>query len=106
MSLQHLGITRQLQHLHNKPSCAVVVKQHRRVSPFLKRLKLSHALVDINKNLRPIDRRRCQFLDHLADVDTNVIGGVLDIWSQLQDFESESEAIARQRHQSLRDLPI
>jgi hypothetical protein len=64
------------------------------------------ALVDISKKLATIDQRRCQFLDHLADVDTNVIGGALDIWSQLQDLESELEAIARQRQQSLHDPPI
>ena len=64
------------------------------------------ALVDISKELAAIDRRRCQFLDHLADVDTNVIGGALDVWSQLYDLESELEAVARQRQQSLHDPPI
>ena len=64
------------------------------------------ALVDISKKLAAIDQRRRQFLDHLADVDINVIGGAIDIWSQLQDLESELEAVARQRQQSLHDPPI
>lgn len=65
-----------------------------------------NALVDISKELSAIDRRRYQFLDHLADVDTNVIDGALDIWGQLQEVESELEAVAQKRQQSLHDPPI
>jgi hypothetical protein len=64
------------------------------------------ALADISKQLTAIDRRRCQFLDHLADVDANVIDGALDIWGQLQEVESELEAVAQKRQQSLHDPPI
>ena len=64
------------------------------------------ALTDINRELSAIDQRRCQFLDYLADVDTNVIDGALDIWGQLQELGSELVVVAQKRQQSLHDPPI
>jgi len=64
------------------------------------------ALTDVESKLSAIDRRRRRLVVHLNEVNVDKTGAALDIWHQLNDLEHETENVATERQQSLRNPPM